>query len=399
MRRAALPLLACALGWPLLSLEKLRTPEKWGHATPPLLLLQSAAPRAPPAELHLEHIRREGSGYVAELPDGRHTELTLDPRLQAFAEQLIEERRAPYAAAVALSLDDGRLLALAGRSLAEPARSAASLCLEPWAPAASIFKLVTAAALVDRGVLPSANVCYHDGVHSVEESNLHPSPRFDRSCNTLAYGVAMSQNAILARLAYQHLDAPSLDRTARAFGFGAALPFQTEVPPSTITVPERGLPFARVAAGFWQSTLSPLHGAYLAATIARGGTTPPIHIAKELAKPESQRALDPATARAVAEMMVGTTRFGTAKMGFHDRHGRALLPGIEVAGKTGSLFRKERPFLAYSWFVGFAPAAKPEIAVAVLLGNGSPRDVKAQRVARDLLAGYFSNRPTIVAQR
>ena len=67
------------------------------------------------------------------------------------------------------------------------------------------------------------------------------------------------------------------------------------------------------------------------------------------------------------------------------------MPGIAVAGKTGSLNRpaSEGPFLAYSWFVGFAPAERPEVAIAVLLGNGPDWHVKAHQVAREILSGYF----------
>src|SRR5205814_8351944 len=128
-----------------------------------------------------------------------------------------------------------------------------------------------------------SRVCYHGGVHSVEASNLASHPRLDRTCQTLAYGLAKSQNAILARLAYDYLDPLALDRTARALGFGAPLPFELPVTASEVAVPsDGGLAFARVAAGFWSTTLSPLHGAFLAATLARGGVTPPLRLVERV---------------------------------------------------------------------------------------------------------------------
>ena len=54
-------------------------------------------------------------------------------------------------------------------------------------------------------------------------------------------------------------------------------------------------------------------------------------------------------------------------------------------GKTGTLNGHE-PFVAYSWFVGFAPADHPRIAFAVLLGNDENGRMKASEVARDLLS-------------
>ncbi len=383
------------------------------HAAPGLVIgITARDPESPRRAIPvtLDRVHRKGRGYVADLDGGARAELTLEPRLQAAAEQLLARHHAPYGAAVVVSVEDGRVLALAGRSFAEPARSPASLALTPWAPAASVFKLVTAAALVDRGVSPEARVCYHDGVHSVEADNLVDRPRFDDQCGTLAFGIARSQNAILARLAHDHLDRAALDRAAHALGFGEALPFDVAVAPSSVSVPAGGLPFARVAAGFWQTTLSPLHGAWLAATIARGGTTPPLHVVERVLRgaevlrpmpPAPRRVLDEKTARAVGAMMTGTTRYGTARLGFNDRGGRPYLP-VTVAGKTGSLNRppSEGGFLAYSWFVGYAPAERPEVAVAVLVGNGSARDAKAAYLARDLLGAYFDGTPSaLVAAR
>jgi cell division protein FtsI/penicillin-binding protein 2 len=324
-----------------------------------------------------------------------------------MTERVLGERPTPYAAAVLMSVADGRVLAMSGRSTVEPERQAA-LALEPWAPAASIFKLVTAAALVERGVGPDTRVCYHDGVHSVEASNLVAQPKLDEACRTLAFGVAKSQNAILARLAHEHLDPSSLERTAHALGFGERLPFELPVTPSTVSLQSKdALGFARAAAGFWSTTLSPLHGAWLAATLARDGVTPPMRLVEKVVDrdgravvPEavpSRRVLSGEAARAVSHMMVGTTEYGTARLGFHDKKGRPLLPGIAVAGKTGSLNRAE-PFLAYSWFVGFAPADHPQVAVAVLLGNGADWHQKAHQVAAQLLSGYFHAAPTAATQ-
>src|SRR6185437_8243665 len=113
-----------------------------------------------------------GGGYVDVRSYGSRAELTLDPTLQGRVEKLLRAHPAPYAAAVVLSVEDGRVLAMAGRSTKEPDKSVVDLVTKPWAPAASIFKLVTATALVERGVSPDKRVCDHDAVHSVEESNL-----------------------------------------------------------------------------------------------------------------------------------------------------------------------------------------------------------------------------------
>lgn len=351
------------------------------------------------AELVLLAPESDAGRLVQPLSDGGRAELTLEPSLQRAAEHLLADADPIQGSAVVLSVQDGRVLALAGFRRAAPERDDVRLALAPWAPAASVFKLVTATALLERGVEPDTRVCYHAGVHSVELSNLRSNPRLDGACNTFAYGLAKSQNAIIARLAYDHLDAAALERAAHALGFGVPLPVPLPVVPSAARVPDGGLPFARVAAGFWQTTLSPLHGAWLAATLARGGVTPPLRLVDRFVdragdtlrpQPAAERRVVPEpVARAVAQMMVGTTEYGTARLGFHDRRThRPLLPGIAVAGKTGSLDRRD-PYLSYSWFVGFAPAERPEVAIAVLLGNGAQWHVKAHQVAGEVLADYF----------
>jgi cell division protein FtsI/penicillin-binding protein 2 len=371
--------------------------------------LYASLPRPPDpwkSELDWNKVRADDAGFIQVLHDGGRVELTLDPRLQQMAESVLESHRTSYAGAVLLSVEDGRVLAMAGRSTAEPEKSAAELVLQAWAPAASIFKLVTASALVGAGVAADARVCYHDGVHSVEASNLKPNRRWDQSCASLSYGVAKSQNAILARLAIDHLDAVSLGSAARALGFGDRIPFEMPVGVSQAHLPEgRTLEFARVAAGFWSTTLSPLHGAWLAATLARGGMTPALRIVDRVVDkdgsvrrpepPAVRRAIPEEAARAVARMMVGTTEYGTAKSGFH-KNGRPILP-VAVAGKTGTLDR-QKPYLAYSWFVGFAPAEKPEVAVAVLLGNGEDWHWRAHQVAAELLSGYFHGAVTLASR-
>jgi penicillin-binding protein A len=355
---------------------------------------------------------RDGARMIQPLGADAQAELTLDPTLQPLAEQLLDEADAARGAAVVMSVTDGRILALAGRERGK-AGNAPQLALSAWAPAASVFKLVTTAALLDKGVKPTTRVCYHGGLHSVEADNLVPDRKLDRTCHDLAYGLARSQNAIVARLASEHLDAASLTAMARAFGFGAPPLAELPAAPSTVNVPSEKLPFARVAAGFWQTTLSPLHGALMAALIARGGTAVAARLVdrivdgdgRVLLPPapagEGERRLDAATARQLGAMMINTTEWGSARVAFHDGRGkkrRAL--DWQVAGKTGSLFGSE-PFVAYTWFVGFAPADRPEIAFAVLLGHDQENRVKAAELAKVLVAGYEQRVPpeSLLARR
>jgi penicillin-binding protein A len=372
-------------------------PIDWRHA-----LAVSLAPRA------------DGNRMVQPLADGGRVELTLDAEMQRAAERLLGEADPIQGAAVVVAVDDGRVLALAGRHRESPSTNDARLATSAWAPAASVFKLVTTAALLSEGVTPTTRVCYHGGVHSVEADNLEDHPELDGRCKTLGYGLAKSQNAILARLAHDHLDPVKLERAARALGFGEAPEFELPTTASTLSLPSDPLAFARVAAGFWNTNLSPLHCALLAATIARGGETPPLHLVDRVvdgggrvqplpARAAVHRAISPSTAESLAHMMVGTTEWGSANRAFRDSStGRRRLAGVRVAGKTGTLTGKDPGGLAYSWFVGFAPANHPQVAFAVLLGRADEADVRAAEVARALLATWMTSgerAPAFVAAR
>src|SRR5208283_4914434 len=105
------------------------------------------------------------------------------------------------------------------------------------------------------------------------------------------------------------------------------------------------------------------------------------------------RAIARDTAQQLETMMEHTVNEGTSFKAFHDGKGGAFLPGIQVAGKTGTLTEGETQRY-YTWFTGFAPArrdpAARQVAVAALVVNGPSWQVKANVLARDVLRAYFA---------
>jgi cell division protein FtsI/penicillin-binding protein 2 len=338
-------------------------------------------------DLQLDKITLEDGHYVAPLKDGRRAVLTLDPDLQKLAEKLLDQSRAPRGAIVAMA-PDGRILALAGRKTEEPKGGKTGtfdykLATEVWAPAASVFKLVTASALVANGHDPSEKVCYHGGVRSVMESNLTDS-KSDNNCETLGYGVAHSNNAILGKLAYKKLEPSLLERTARDLGWASKENFGVEATCGELALPDKkDLEFAKAAAGFEGSRLSVLGGAMLASTFADKGEQPQPRIIDSIAgKPvdpgKPHRVIDAKVASAVAEMMVGTCESGSAAKSFRKN-------SIEVAGKTGTLTTTKPFYMEHSWFVGFAPVDQPQIIVSVLLGNPESWHLRGHEAAKRMI--------------
>lgn len=377
--------------------------------TPPVVstALAKAAPahRAAPPDwrdkLDLSRATVDGRHLVQVLKDGTQINLTLDPDLQQWASSYMRDHELPYGAMFLYELDSGNTLVMAGYSAEDPKTGAEDLCLTPWAPAASVFKLVTASALLENGVPASTKVCYHGGLRGIRKHHLVDSPRLDTTCKSLSYAVAKSVNPVVGKLALRYLNARSLRRWSRRYGFNRSIPFELAAQPSKADIPSTELELAQVAAGFWHTEASALHGAVIAGVAASRGLLRWPHIVASVRRPDgsaeipepadAERVMSRRSADALAEAMVMTTTIGTGRKGFFSRRGRPFLPDVKVGGKTGSLSRR-RPFLHYNWFVGFAPAEKPRVALAVLLGNPARWRIKAHTAARNLLARYYRSR-------
>jgi len=367
----------------------------------------TAAALAPPfAELDLVHEALDSREVTAPL--GKRTaHLTLEPRLQKSALALIKQHKLPEAAIVMMDPETGAVLVWASHVDASEHRQHGSrydFAASAAAPSASVFKIVTAAALVEHdGLGPQTRECFaRSAEQRILASDLVDDPLRDKWCMSLATAMGKSENAVFARLAHRRLDPGALGAMARTLGYGEPLAFDLPVEPSELHVPDDSLPFARTAAGFWNTTLSPIHAAEISAIVARGGTAiRPFLVRRvtsgsgvgtadyEAPEPTSHPAIKTETAQALATMMEHTVTEGTSYRAFHDAHRTPFLP-VAAAGKTGTLNDPDGQHL-YTWFTGFAPAhgTKKQVVIAVLVVNRPRWHVKANVVAREMLREYF----------
>jgi peptidoglycan glycosyltransferase len=354
-------------------------------------LSAAETPELPPRPtVDLRHIQWQGGLAFASAGAQGQAELTLDEDLTHAADELLREAAARAGAIVAIDLQTGNVVVYTERGFAGLLRGA-------HAPAASVFKLVTTAALFETTKLtPREQVCTIGGERGVERKHLDIPISADKRCGPLGQALGHSRNAAYAQLATRHLLRSDLVEVASRLGFNENVPFDAAVPVGRLSVPYNDLEFARTATGFKNSTLSVLGGAYLASVIAYGGMSPRlriVHQAGDFVAPEqpefSGRILTMSTARRLTQMMEVTTRSGTAHHAFTDEEGHRYLGALRVAGKTGTL-QPGAGAPTSSWFIGFAPADSPRIVVSVLLQNGDVWRRKAAEVARDFLRAYFS---------
>jgi cell division protein FtsI/penicillin-binding protein 2 len=347
----------------------------------------------------LRHIAFTEGGATAPLVESPGTaDLTLDPGLQRTADELLSRARPLSGAIILVDAVTGRVLVWSEHT--HNGLGPGSVLLDTRAPAASLFKIVTSTALLERaGVSPDTEVCTRGGSHGIERRHLDPpSRRGDTQCTPFREALGHSRNAVFAQLVTARLARSDLSDFAHRFGFNGPAPFASDVTVGTLSLPYNDLEFARAATGFRGSSLSPLGALSLAFTVATGGEVAEIQIverAGDYRAPRFRKTLGRVmkswTARQLRKMMEITVSSGTSREAFTDEDGRSYLRDIRVAGKTGTLHPTERTSTT-SWFVGFAPSRKPRVVVSVLLENGRVWHRKANEIGRDVLRAYFSSR-------
>jgi len=248
-----------------------------------------------------------------------------------------------------------------------------------WPPG-STFKVVTAAAGLDSGTISAGSTIDAPATIDVQGLPLANSDGQGYGAIGLETALTGSVNTWFAQLGEQVGSETMFDYMAD-FGFGSTpaidLPDDQVERSGVFEENEllgRGDPVdvARIAIGQERLLVTPLQMAMVAAAVANRGSLmkpqiwsrvvdPDGRVTRRLDPSQYSRPMDEETAEALATEMEGVVDFGTGT--------NAAIPGVRVAGKTGTA---ETPFnrscgggdLNQAWFIGFAPADDPEIAIA-----------------------------------
>lgn len=330
-------------------------------------------------------------------------ETTLDPGLQSFLLNTLDRVNSRYVGIVVMDPSDGRVLALAGYDRTNPD---ANPCLDSQFPAASIFKIVTAAAAVDQlGYSENTPMTFSGGKHTLYKQQLTGKSHRTDTTLPLSEAFADSINPVFGKLGSLRLGKSGLERAAASFGFNQPIDFELPLAPSQFQIGDEPYNWAEVASGFnRQTTLSPLHGAMLAAAILNGGQMPVPSIVEKIADAhgdELYRRVAPAptpprissrAASALMEMMEATIDSGTARKAFSHYQKDRVLAGLQLGGKTGSLSNASND-VRYDWFVGFARERQGgrQLAIAVMAAHQDLIGIRAGDYARRAFTYYFGN--------
>lgn len=252
-------------------------------------------------------------------------------------------------------------------------------------PPGSTFKLVTAAAALESGQYTPESMLPGGATLDLPQTDTNLPNDSGTDCGgsrvTLTQALRVSCNVAFGFLGMEIGD-DALREQSEKFGFGDVylddLPGQAESRfPADPDEPQTALS----AIGQFDVAATPLQMAMVTAGIANGGTVMKPYLVDEVrspnldvldkANPEPYRnAVSSTTARDLTQMMIEVVDTGTGTT--------AQIPGIKVAGKTGTA-QSSADRNPYAWFVSFAPADDPQVAVAVLIEDAG--------VARDAISG------------
>lgn len=331
------------------------------------------------------------------LPEkGNDVLVSIDANLQKLAYRLLGNRRGSV---VAIEPKSGRILALAASPSYDPAKideNWSQLSKDPSSPLlnraaqglyppGSTMKVVTAAGILTSNPETIYKSFDAPGYIVIDGKRIEDKQAVGNLTFTQAF--AKSSNYVFAKLGLE-LGAKDLIDMAQKFGLKEK--FNLGIPSEASRIPDPGslnrIELGETAIGQGRLLVTPLHMAMVAAGVANDGLLMEPSLVDEVRKPDGTvvehhepsalyDSIDKNTANMIQKMMVSVTEAGTG--------GMAAIPGVKVAGKTGSA---ENPHgQAHAWFIGFAPADNPQVAVAVIVENAGAGGQQAAPIAREIM--------------
>lgn len=344
--------------------------------------------------------------FTGRSPRGGTVETTLRPRVQQAAWDAMQRgcTGGCRGAVVALEPTTGKVLTMVSapsydpnelsshdsaqqgqawqRLRDDPASPLTNRAISETYPPGSTFKVITTAAALQAGVgeneqltnaarigLPDSTVTLENFAgHTCDggEPTVSLRTAFARSCNTAFVQLGIRTGA------------KALRTTAQGFGFDLTPePIPLQVAESTIgRIPDNAA-LGMTSIGQKDVAVTPLKNAVVAATIANGGVTMQPYLVDGLEGPdlagiattqphELRRAVSPQVAAKLTELMIDAERM-TQQEG--------AIPGVQIASKTGTAEHGSDPRNTppHAWYIAFAPANAPKVAVAVVVEDGGDR--------------------------
>ncbi|MDI3281407.1 MAG: penicillin-binding protein 2, partial [Bacillota bacterium] len=258
-------------------------------------------------------------------------------------------------------------------------------------PPGSVFKVVTLAAALEAGKATPGSVYFCPGQRVVEGRTIACAEGRSHGPLTLTQAVSVSCNYVFTGLGLA-VGWEGLRGKAADFGLTEAPPLELAAQAGRFPPPRGGPGTAQLAIGQGELLVTPLGMALVAAAIANEGKIMAPYLIQRSEDERGRvvwtrrprlwrRALSPEVAREIGRMMEAVVEHGTGRPG--------RLRGVEVAGKTGTA--ENLSGKPHAWFIGFAPASAPRVAVGVVVEGGGGGGAVAAPLAASVLAAALEH--------
>ncbi|MFN8087674.1 MAG: D,D-transpeptidase PbpA [Mycobacterium sp.] len=350
--------------------------------------------------------RRLADFFTGRDPRGGNVDTTLVPRVQQAAWDAMQQGCGGgpcKGSVVALEPSTGRVLAMVSSPSYDPNQLASheseeqgnawkqlrddpnspltNRAISETFPPGSTFKVVTAAAALQAGVPDTAQLTAAPRIQLPNSTatleNYGGAPCGDGPTASLRDAFAKSCNTAFVELGTK-IGGDALRTTAQAFGLDTPPePIPLEVAPSTVGPMVDAAAVGMSSMGQKDVAVTPLQNAMIAAAIANNGVVMQPYLVDSLKGPDLanvsttgphqlQRAVSPLVAAKLTDLMVGAEQ---------NTQQKGAIPGVQIASKTGTAEHGTDPRNTppHAWYIAFAPAQSPKVAVAVLVENGGDR--------------------------
>ena len=327
---------------------------------------------------------------------------SLNSSLQEYMLKKLRRSNTRNMGLVIMEPDSGRILSMIGYNKFS---DEINPCIEKSFPAASIFKIITAAAAIEIcGMDPKTELYFNGRKHTLYKRQLREKKNKYTNKITLKDSFAQSVNPVFGKIGALYLGKNVIDEYASGFAFNKEINFELPVCTSVINVTEKPYQQAEIASGFNRNTqISPLHGALISCAILNNGNMPEPTIIDKIVNDNGDivykneyltinQAISPKTCDKMKILMEETVKSGTVKKAFRRAKRDKILKRLNIGGKTGSI-NSNTHNVRYDWFVGFAEEKNGanKVAISVIVAHDKYIGIRSFQYARYAFRKYFQD--------
>lgn len=342
------------------------------------------------------HLGTDGKKFTVETSH--------DTALQGYIINLLRRSRTSRAAVVVMRPDNGQILAMVSYEKNGTGEEK-NLCLTASFPAASLFKIVSAAAVIEtRGFAPNKTLLFRGMRHTLYKSQLKRGKERYARKTSFREAFSRSINPVFGKIGIYDLGREVINEYANKFLFNHEIPFDLPLAMSSTFIPEDDFGLAEIASGFNRRTLiSPLHASLITSAVANKGNMLEPWLVRRV-KDESgkvlyrvrqtrlARPIKEDTAKKLRILMEDTVLHGTARKAFRPLRRKKAFREIALGAKTGTINDSLDQY-KYDWLTAYALPNNGDqgISITVLAIHGEKLGIRSKDLARYIINYHFTS--------